>query len=464
MFLLCGYVKIVLLMEKTLSELSNLWNKVLNVVKQEINEKTIFDAFFADSYIGYVEQKKIYVVVINGLAAQMINIKYLDLLNQIVGKVTQTNYEVVIIQQKDLDNKKKPKPVDSVPFFKNSKLNPDLTFDNFVVGLSNKEAYQASLIVASNRGKLYNPLFIYGDSGIGKTHLLHSIGNYIKKNEPNARVLIFDTDAFIDEYTKAARGESDFNKFKEYINGFDVILVDDIQFLVGKKKTEEQFFVIFKLFHDSHRQIVITCDRLPNELDGLEARLITRFNDGLPEKINKPETDVCVNFLKNKITKSGLDVANFDEDALFFLAEKFSKSIRELQGAFNKLLSYTINFKPTEHIDLKITTEAVSDLLGVNDANSEVSERKIINKVSSYFNLTPTQLTGSSHVKQIAYARHVAMYLIRVILDVPYKKIGQLFGGKDHSTVMSAITKVEKMLKTDQTIKKIVKDLKGQIS
>lgn len=459
--------KIYYVMEKGQSELYKIWNSVLEVVEEEIDDRSIYTSFFVDSYIAYIEQKKMYVAVSTGLAANLIKMKYLDMLNQIVLRVTQTNYEVVVLPQKEIDEQKDKKFIktDAEPelFFKNSKLNSDLTFDNFVVGFSNKEAYQASLVVSTNRGKMYNPLFIYGDSGIGKTHLLHSIGNFIKKNEPNVKVLIFNTDDFVDEYTKAARGESDFNKFKEYINSFDVLLVDDIQFLVGKKKTEEQFFVIFRLFHDSQRQIVITCDRLPNELDGLEQRLITRFNDGLPEKISKPEIDTCKTFLKNKIIKSGLDLNYFDEEAIEFLASKFSSSIRELQGAFNKLLSYTINFKPTDHIDLEITQEAVGDLLGVKDSKSEVSERKIINKVASYYNLVPSQLTGNSHSQKITLARHIAMYLIRDILDLPYKKIGQLFGGKDHSTVMSAINKVDKMLITNNDLKSVIKEIKDSL-
>ena len=449
-------------MERTLSQLSNLWSKVLLEIKEQLNEKTIYDSFFSNSYISSIENKTIYVVTNSGLAAQVIAMRYLDLVNAVVEKITQTNYNVVFTSEKDMVVKKPVKNAAEPAFFKNCSLNPDLTFDNFIVGTSNREAYQASIIVSANRGRLYNPLFIYGDSGIGKTHLLHSIGNYIKKIDPNTKVLLFDTDAFIDEYTKAARGESDFNKFKEYINGFDVILVDDVQFLVGKKKTEEQFFVIFKLFHDSRKQIVLTCDRLPNDLEGLESRLITRFNTGLPEKINKPESDVCLNFLKNKIERSGLSIRNFDNDALEFLAEKFSGSIRELQGAFNKLLSYTINFKPTEHIDLKTVVEAVGDLLGYVDTNVDLSEKKILNKVASYFNLTTTQLVGNSHVKQITYARHISMYLMRDLMDLKFKRIGLIFGGKDHSTVMSAIQKVETMLKTDENLKQIITELKSK--
>lgn len=450
-------------MEKTISQLTNIWNRVLLEVKEELKDKTIYDSFFANSYIGSIDQKDLYVVVSSGLAASLISSKYMDLLNGIVTRITQTIYNIKLIQEKDLQVKKPVKIAAEPEFFKNCSLNPDLTFDNFVVGLSNQEAKQAAIIVASNRGSLYNPLFIYGESGIGKTHLLHSIGNYIKKNEPNTKVLVFDTDAFIDEYTKAARGESDFNKFKEYISGFDVLLVDDVQFLVGKKKTEETFFTIFRLFHDNRKQIVLTCDRLPNELEGLEARLITRFNTGLPEKINKPESDVCILFLKQKILKSGLKPENFDEESLQFLAEKFNHSIRELQGAFNKLLSYTINFKPTEHVDLAVTIEALSSLLGYNEVKTEVNEKKILNSVASFYHLTTSQLTGSSQIKQIVQARHVCMYLMRELLGLKYKKIGQIFGGKDHSTVMNAILKVEKMLKSDSLFHIAIEDLKSKI-
>lgn len=449
---------------ESITELSNIWSRVLTKLKDEINNNHIFDVFFKDSYIYTINQGKMYIVVTSGLAVNLIETKYRDMLDSIVKDVTQTDYKLVITKQEDLDNNKLPSAKEETVFFKDSKINPRYTFDNFVVGLSNREANQASLIVASNMGNMYNPLFIYSDSGLGKTHLLHAIGNYIKQNSPRTNVLVISTDQFVEEYIRSAKGEEDINELKNYLKKVDVLLIDDIQFLANKTKTEEFFFPIFNYFVSNNKQIVLTCDRRPIDLEGLEQRLVTRFSQGLLTSISKPEKSVCVEILKKKIVQNGLDINNFDEDALEFLADKFSSSVRDLEGALLKLLNYTINFKPTSHIDLNTAIEAVSGLLNGVDAESEVSEKKIINIVAEYYNLTQSQILGNSHIKQITLARHISMYLIRSELDVSFTKIGQLFGNKDHSTVMSGVNKVENLLKTDEQMRKVITELKAKIN
>lgn len=441
-----------------------LWNKVLERSKESL-ESHVYDSFVLDSYIYNIDKDKIYIATNSSIAANLLNTKFLSLFETIVQAITQTNYKLVFEKEETLKNNRsltKNKP-NNKTFFKDSKLNPRFTFDNFVVGPSNKEAQQASLIVASSPGIMYNPLFLYSDSGLGKTHLLHAIGNYIKENNPTKHVLVSSTSSFIDEYIKGARGEKDLNSLKDYIKSFDVLLIDDIQGLIDHKKTEQYFFDLFNYFIDCDKQIVITCDKLPNELKGLEARLVTRFSQGLQSKISTPDISTSVNILKYKIEQSNLDLSKFDEDALHFIAENKSSSVRELEGALNKLLSYTINFMPTNHIDLKITIDALQDILSPS-SNKGINEKQIINEVANYFNLTLSQILGNSQIKSISNARHIAMYLIRYKMDLPYKKIGSLFGGKDHSTVISAITKVEKLVKSDPSMGKIVKDLSSKIN
>ena len=240
-------------------------------------------------------------------------------------------------------------------------------------------------------------------------------------------------------------------------------MIDDIQGLVDHKKTESYFFDLFNYFVDNEKQIVLTCDKLPSELKGIEQRLVTRFSQGLLSKINPPSLETSIEILKSKLIQNGIDLNSIDYDALQFIAEKKSGSVRELEGALNKLLSYTINFKPTSHIDLRTTMEALQDIMNIKDVNSELSEKKIINVVASYYNLTPAQVTGNSHIKQISIARHIAMFVIRNQLNTPYTKIGKLFGGKDHSTVMSAINKIGVLCKTDPGVKKVIHDLEAQL-
>lgn len=445
-----------------MNEFETLWSKVLESLQDEIDAH-IFDTFFRDSYIYAIKGNKIYVATSSELAAKIISQKYSTLLDTLTHSITQTNYELLFFKEDVLKNDKNISKKDDKTFFKDSKLNPKYTFDNFVVGTSNQEAKQAALIVACSPGTMYNPLFIYSDSGLGKTHLLHSVGNYIKDNNPRKNILISSTSSFIDEYINGARGEKDLNSLKSYIKTFDVLLIDDIQGLVDHKKTEAYFFDIFNYFVDNEKQIVITCDKLPSELKGIESRLVTRFSQGLLTKISAPSIDTSIEILKNKITQNGLNIANFDEDALKFIAENKSNSVRELEGALNKLLSYTINFKPTTHVDLKTTIEALQDILNIKDVNTELSEKRIINTVASYYGLTSSQILGQSRIKAIANARHISMYLIRNILNTPYTKIGKIFGGKDHSTVMSSINRVDKLCKTDKITNKVIHDLKTMI-
>jgi chromosomal replication initiator protein len=309
-------------------------------------------------------------------------------------------------------------------------------------------------MIASNPGKLfnYNPLFIYSHSGLGKTHLLHAIGNYVKDNAPALKVLYITTDDFVDEFIKYVHGDRESENLKDFFKAIDVLMVDDIQFLSDKTKTEEMFFHIFNALVNAGKQIILTSDRHPTELRGLEARLVTRFGSGLTMNITKPDQATCVEILKRKIETNGLDSKSFDHDVLDFFAERFSNNVRELEGALNRLLFYVINIKQAKHIDMALAIESVQPLIGPNGPKTGVTETKIITTVADYYNLTPNQLTGKIRTSQIAMARHIAMYLIRTMLDLPFLKIGSLFGGKDHSTVMNAVSKVEKSLKNDQSL------------
>lgn len=452
-------------MEKTIREYNELWKSCLASIKEQINDSPTFTVFFEPTQVVGIEGKRLVIAVGGSLAKDILTKQYLDVVNTTLLQVSQTNYTASFITEEELESSK-PKVAPQSTFFKNSALNPDFTFTNYVVGSANREATQAGLFVASEPGKNYNPLFIYGDSGIGKSHLLHAIGNRIKSNDPKKKILIIDVETFIDEFTSVSTTKSseNFAAFKEYIFSFDVLLVDDIQFLANKTKTEEFFLSIFKSFHSKKKQMVFTCDRLPREINGLAERLVTRFDEGLPEKISKPDKSMCVDILKTLVLNSGLNLEDVEPDVLEFLSEKFSSSVRLLKGALTKLLAYTISFKGATHINLQVCMEAVGDLIPSKDASGEVTEKRIINAVASAYSLTPSQLTGISRKKEVAIARHVCMYLIKDMLDTPYKKIGALFGDKDHSTVISSVRKVETMCKTNEALRKLLKDIKSAVN
>lgn len=448
----------------TLSEIAQLWARVLDRLQTKINDRHIFDSFFIDTYIHAIDADEIKVVVSSGLASNLLSTKYIDVLALTVAEVTQTNFKLVFLQKGDLEKNIKASEKKS-SFFANSFVNRKYTFDNFVVGTSNREAHQAAVLIASNPGKLfnYNPLFIYSQSGLGKTHLLHAIGNYVRENAPSLKVLYITTDDFVDEFIKYVSGEKDSDNMKDFFKAIDVLMVDDIQFLSEKVKTEEMFFHIFNHLVNAGKQIILTSDRHPSEIRGVESRLVTRFNSGLTMNITVPDLPTRVAILKKKIEANGLDITYFDEEVFHFFAERFSNNVRELEGALNRLVFYVINIKQTKHITMALAIESVQPLIGSGVTLSSLTENRIINTVADYYNLTSQQLTGRIRTNQIAMARHIAMYLIRTLLDVPFLKIGALFGGKDHSTVMNAVKKVEKSLKVDEAIATAVDQLEKRL-
>ena len=450
-------------MVTTISEITQLWDRILERIKSRVNDARIFDSFFADSYIHRIDGDSMLIVASTELAANLLTSRYLAMVSEVVSEVTQSNFKIKFVQKSDIPTTKVVTPVEKPTFFVNSSINPKYTFDNFVVGASNLEAKQASLVIASNPGTMYNPLFLYSDSGLGKTHLLHAMGNYIKEHIPNAKVLYITTDDFVDEFIKYVHGDKDSESLKDFFKGVDFLLVDDIQFLADKTKTEEMFFHIFNSLVNTNKQIVLTSDSHPSELKGLEARLVSRFNSGLAINITKPDLETCKDILVSKIEANGVDVNRFDPEVITFFAEKFSDNVRELEGALNRLLFYIINIKKTDYITLDVALESVQSLVNVQDAQGKLSATKIINTVADYYQLTSSQITGRMRKAEVASARHIAMYLTRTLLDLPFQQIGKVFGGKDHSTVINGCSKVEKELKTSPELVEAITELEKRL-
>ena len=448
--------------------MTRIWQKTLKLVDERLGERQIFDSFFADTYINDIKGDTITVIVNSLTAERLLSSKYIDLLKEAVAEVTEFSYELVFKQLGD-DNSRAVKlgsqnmPEEETSFFKNAEIKNDLTFDSFVEGDFNKEAYRAASLISQKPGEVFNPLFIYSNSGLGKTHLLHAIGNKIKAKNPKAKILYIDANDFVEEYVKFVKGEKENETLKDFFSTVDVLLFDDVQFLENKVKTEEMFFYVYQKMVNSNKQIVITSDRQPTELKGLEDRLVTRFTQGLTVKINTPDQDTCVKILEKQIENEGLKIDNFDPAVLYFYADKFSNNVRELDGAFNRLIFYVSQIKQVEKITLDVAIEAAQNITGIKNVATQLSETKIINVVADYYNLVPSQLTGKVRTGQLALARHVAMYLIRINIDVPLSKIGNIFGGRDHTTVMNGILKVENMLKTDEPLKAAIEELQKRI-
>ena len=459
-------------MVTTLSEMTKLWEKTLRRIKETLNDNRTFDYFFANSYIDDREGDTLIIVAASLVAKNVMQDKYSELIVDTISEFVEDIYKIRVVTEDELSTKREQKPTDkpaakkdASPFFENADVDKNHTFDNFVVGEFNKDAHKAALYVAKNGGTLFNPLFIYSHSGLGKTHLLHAIGNEIRASRmPNAKILYINANDFVEAYVKFVRAETDSQTLKDFFKTVDVLLLDDVQLLSGKVKTQEMFFTIYQDLVNKGKRIIITSDRQPNELNGLEDRLVTRFSKGLTVKINEPDTETCVEILKQKIKENGMSVEKFDENVIYFIAEKFSHNVRDLQGALNSLMFNCLDLLDEEKITMDVAIKAVSSIIGGRDVANQLSEQKIINTVADYYNLTPSQITGKVRTGQISLARHISMYLIRKHLDIPLKKIGDMFGGKDHTTVMSGIQKVDKELKTNKQLQDAIAELEKRLA
>ena len=447
-------------MIETISELQNAWSRIQSELSKNIEDRHFFDVYLSESYIHSIENGVMTVVVGSNLAVTILTSKYTSMIQEAAKAVIGGPIKV------KFDFKENVKTIselsdDKQMFFKSQTINPAFTFDSFIAGPSNLEAKQAALFVASNPGKAFNPLFIYSNSGLGKTHLMHAIVNYVHEHNPGKKILYCDSNDFFNEYVKFLSGASKGTAFEDYCSNVDFFLIDDIQNIASKEQTLLVFFRIFNSLHSRGKQIVITSDKHPFELKSFDERLKSRFAAGLTITINQPDVQTCVSILKSKVQNSILDINSFDSKVFDLIAENFSKNIRDIDSAFNRLLWYVTSFRPTKYISLDIAYEALQSLIDVKKSRTKLNEQRIISVVADYYSKTPSQLTGTSRQGDIVFARHIAMYMIRKMLDTPYTKIGMIFGGKDHSTVMNGVEKVEKELKTNPNIETAINDIKS---
>ena len=457
-------------MISSISEIARLWDLTLKRVEQKLGDRQTFDSFFAGTYINEIYGNRIQVIVEKDLARAVLNTKYIQMVTDIVNDITEDTYEVEFVSSKEIGKleRKEPKGFSpqqnkETPFFSDSFLDPSLTFDSYVVGQFNKEVYHAAKVVAENPGIRFNPFFLYSHSGLGKTHLMHAVGNYIKEKNPATKVLLISAQAFVEEYIGFVTGEKDADDLATYLKGIDVLMIDDVQNLASREKSQDFLFTIYNWMIAHKKQVVVSSDRQPNELEKIQDRLITRFSQGLVIKINEPDQESCVEILKKKIQERGMNINDFDPSVLILYAEKFSKSIRDLEGALNRL-TLKAEFLGENYITMDIAIEAAEDILGGKQVSTQLNGQKIINTVADYYKLEPSQITGKTRTSQLVLARHICMYLMRYMLtEISLKQIGSLLGGKDHTTVMSGISNVEKGLKTDEALKQAIEEIQNRL-
>lgn len=451
----------------------DIWIQVLELIKKELNPVS-FSTWFGETTISSITDEKIILKVPMPLHKRMLLSNYYDLLKDSFYQVSKIERDIdclleeeieIPTQKSILDLVDKEEDINNLSSKKyDTNLNASLNFDNFVVGDTNKFARTAAFAVAQNPGVQYNPLFIYGKSGLGKTHLMHAIGNYIVENNKDLRVLYTTSDDFRKDYTGiASKNENSLeyaNDFKEKYRNVDVLIIDDIQYLVGAEKTQEEFFHTFNDLHGRNKQIIISSDRSPEDLKILEERLRSRFAWGLPVDIYPPDFDLRCRIIKDKIKHLTIADKMMDE-SVEFIANNCYTDVRSLEGAINRLVAYTAMCVP-EKIDLEFTNEALKDYITVNIfmMNDIISIQKA---VADYYKLTVEVLKGKKRSANIAYPRMVAMYLCRILTDQSFPRIGLEFGGRDHSTVIHACNTIEEDLKNNNQLKEIINEIKAKL-
>lgn len=435
-------------------QLQNLWGKVTKRVKLELTEVS-YNAWFKLLIPLDMNIDTVTLGVTNSFTCNVINERYIGFLTSIVESVGEKKYkvEVKVIDKNEYEkqNSKTDFPDNLINF-----LNPKYTFDTFVIGNSNRFAHAASLAVAQSPAHAYNPLFIYGGVGLGKTHLMHAIGHYILSNNKNMKVLYVTSEKFTNDLINAIKDDKN-EEFRNKYRSVDVLLIDDIQFIGDKERTQEEFFHTFNTLYESNKQIVVSSDRPPKEIQQLEDRLISRFEWGLIADIQPPDFETRIAILKKKAQLENIEIPN---DVMVFMAKQIQSNIRELEGALIKVAAYS-TFIDTD-ITVDMAQEALKDILRQN-AKREINAQFIEEVVSKRYNIKISDMKSKKRTKNFTVPRQVAMYLCRELTDMSLPKIGDEFGGKDHTTVIHSCDKISKEIKNDSEMRSTIESIKKEI-
>ncbi len=452
-----------------------LWSKFLDSIKDDLSSLS-FSTWFQDTKLYRIEDNNAYIVVPMPIHKKHLMDNYSELINNRLIEITGNSYELVFIlkeeisglefeEEQKVEENVNVQDVDKPKIYNSTNLKRKYLFDNFIVGNSNKFAHAAALSVAENPGNMYNPLFLYGNSGLGKTHLMHAIGNYIVDNSKK-RVLYVTSDQFIQDFigiNKKDENDTNFNYvdfFKNKYRNIDVLLIDDIQFLGGASKTQQEFFHTFNTLYNDSKQIIISSDRSPDDLKLLEDRLRTRFCWGLTVNIFPPDFNLKMEIIKKKIIAGNFE-KEIPEDVIEYIASNIGPDVRQLEGSITRLIAYSTIMGGAD-INLDLAIEALKDFIskGMGEKNDIQRIQKI---VSEYFQISVEDIRSKKRSSNISFPRQIAMYLCRVITGESFPKIGTEFGGKDHSTVMHSVEKIETERKVNKDLNNIIEKLKDDI-
>lgn len=447
------------------------WPQILKKMKTEYCSSNIaYNTWIEPLTVYEVSDDTVYILVKLKASLEHIEEKYLLPFKVCIAEVTGYEFEVsfvtedhVVIHKKKKIAVKKQK---DTAVFESANLNPKYTFDTFVVGSNNNFAHAASLAVSESPGDIYNPLFIYGGVGLGKTHLMHSIAHHILEKDPSKKVLYVTSETFTNELIDALKigkngNELAMTTFREKYRNNDVLLIDDIQFIIGKESTQEEFFHTFNHLHVSGRQIIISSDKPPKDIETLEARLRTRFEWGLIADISSPDYETRMAILRKKEELDGLERYHIPDDVMQYIANNIKSNIRELEGAFNKIIAFSkLN---NVDINMEYAEEALKDVIDPS-IPKEITPQFIINVVAEHFDISPEDITSKKRNSEFVLPRQIVMYLCRTMTETSLVTIGKILGKKDHTTVMHGIKKITEGMTTNEELKNKIELIKKKLS
>ncbi|MFK2826555.1 chromosomal replication initiator protein DnaA [Bacillus sp. B190/17] len=443
-----------------MENIEDLWNKALENIEKKIS-KPSFDTWLKSTKAHSLQGDSITISAPNDFARDWLEGHYSQLISGVLGEITGEQLAVKFIipenqasEEYELPMPKKKKKKDEFHEFPQSMLNPKYTFDTFVIGSGNRFAHAASLAVAEAPAKAYNPLFIYGGVGLGKTHLMHAIGHYVLEHTPDAKVVYLSSEKFTNEFINSIRDNKAVD-FRNRYRNVDVLLIDDIQFLAGKEQTQEEFFHTFNTLHEESKQIIISSDRPPKEIPTLEDRLRSRFEWGLITDITPPDLETRIAILRKKAKAENLDIPN---EVMLYIANQIDTNIRELEGALIRVVAYSSLINKDINADL--AAEALKDIIP-SSKPKVITIQDIQRVVGEQYNVKLEDFKAKKRTKSIAFPRQIAMYLSRELTDFSLPKIGEEFGGRDHTTVIHAHEKISKLLDTDSQLQSNVKEIQS---
>ncbi|MDF2590625.1 MAG: dnaA [Clostridia bacterium] len=436
--------------------MNEIWDKTLDLIKVELTEVS-FNTWLKAIQPVNLSDNVFTFSVPDDFTKGILEARYLTLIRNALKQVSSIYYDIKLVIGSEEKNSMREETIPEKPNEdqSNSSLNPKYTFDTFVIGNSNRLAHAASVAVAESPAKAYNPLFIYGGVGLGKTHLMHAIGHYIQNQNKKAKVMYVSSETFTNELINSIRDDRNV-EFRNKYRTIDVLLVDDIQFIVGKERTQEEFFHTFNALHEANKQIIISSDRTPKEIPTLEDRLRSRFEWGLIADIQAPDLETRIAILKKKAKMENLQIA---DSVMHLIAKKIQSNIRELEGALIRIVAYSS--LTNGEINEALAEEALKDII-TNIKPKIVSAGTIKEAVGIFYNIKIEDFTAKKRNRSIVYPRQIAMYLCREITDLSLPKIGEEFG-RDHTTIMHAHEKISKEIQIDPNLKSIIEDLTNKI-